>query len=441
MSQTIILGRYILINSEEGIMENWGVCIEANLISRVGSHEDLKREYPKAAIIDATDKIIAPGFINGHMHMYGILSHGITVDAAPTEFTSFLEDFWWPYVEDQLDHEMVKASTEMACVEMIKSGITTFYDCLEGPNSIPGALKVSAQVVEEAGMRGILSFEACERVDESNAELGLQENVDFIEWAKKNYKLVAGMMCIHTTFTCSKDFIKRAKQLSQKVGSKIHMHLSESVYEPEYSMDKYGKRPVDIYSELDYLDEDVVASQCVQLNNVEVEILAKAGTKAVHMPLSNCEVGGGVAPIPDMLEKGILVGLGTDGYINDFFEVMRGAFLIHKAYRQDPQVMPSSLVYKMATSMGANVLGFKKLGEIKQGYLADLITIDASLPTPLNSENIYDQLVLFKSSIDVKDVMINGKWIMQNREILSINEKQAIDKCQKAAKKMWNKHQ
>ncbi|MBS3969569.1 MAG: amidohydrolase [Clostridia bacterium] len=438
MSQIVIFGKYVLTSFEEGLKEDWGICVEGNLIRRVASNEDLKRLYPRADIIDATDKIIAPGFVNGHMHMYGILSHGITVDAAPTEFTSFLEDFWWPYVEDQLDHELIRASTKMACVEMIKSGITTFYDCLEGPNSIPGALRVAAEAVEEAGMRGILSFEACQRVSESNGELGLQENLEFIEWAKNNCRLVSGIMCIHTTFTCSMDFIKKAKQLAQQAGSRIHMHLSESVYEPEYCMGRYGKRPVEIYSDLDYLDENVIASQCVQLDSDEVIILARSGAKAVHMPLSNCEVGGGVAPVPDMLARGMVIGLGTDGYINNFFEVMRGAFLIHKAYRQNPQVMPASVVYQMATSMGAAALGFEKLGEIREGYLADIITLKADFPTPLNRENVYDQLVLFKSAGDVKDVMIDGKWVMRNRHLLTINEKQATNECQEAAKKMWN---
>lgn len=437
MSKTIILGKYVLKNLEEGLKEGWGVYVEGNLIKRVALNEELKRSYPDAEAIDATDKIIAPGFVNGHMHMYGILSHGITVDAAPTEFTSFLEDFWWPYVEDQLDHELVRVSTKMACIEMIKSGITTFYDCLEGPNSIPGALKVAAQVVEAIGMRGILSFEACQRVSESNGELGLQENQEFIEWAKNNCRLVSGIMCIHTTFTCSLDFIKRAKQLAQQAGSRIHMHLSESVYEPEYCMGRYGKRPVHIYRDLGYLDENVLASQCVQLDNDEVAVLAASGVKAVHMPLSNCEVGGGVAPVPDMLAKGMVIGLGTDGYINNFFEVMRGAFLIHKAYRQNPQVMPANIVYQMATSMGAEALGIEKLGEIKEGYLADLITIGADFPTPLNEKNIYDQLVLFKTAGDVKDVMIDGKWVMRNRQLLTVNEKQAMEECHSAAKKMW----
>ncbi|MEW6623348.1 MAG: amidohydrolase [Bacillota bacterium] len=437
MTQTLILGKYVLADAESGIKENWGICVEGKQIKEVGANEDLKNKYPQADIVDATDKIIAPGFINGHMHMYGVLSHGITVEALVTEFTSFLEDFWWPYVEDQIDHEMVKATTKMACLEMIKSGITTFYDCLEGPNSIPGALKAAAEEVDKAGLRGILSFEACQRQSEENAQLGLQENAEFIKWARENYELISGMMCIHTTFTCSKDYIKQAREMARELGAKIHMHLSESVYEPTYCKDKYGQTPVEIYNELGYLDEDVVASQGVQLSEEEMGVIARTGARVIHMPLSNCEVGGGVAPVPDLLEKGVIMGLGTDGYVNNFFEVMRGAFLIHKAYRQDPQTMPAHTVYKMATSMGAKALGFDNLGELKPGFAADVITIDALLPTPLNSHNIYDQLVLFRTATDVKDVMVNGKWVMRNRELLTLDEKEVFEDCHRAAKKMW----
>jgi len=140
--------------------------------------------------------------------------------------------------------------------------------------------------------------------------------------------LVQGLMSIHTLFTADQDYIMQAKAMADGLGCDIHMHLSESVYEPTWVMEKYGKRPVELYEEWGYLGPNVVASQGVQLSLAEIDILARRGVRVVHMPLSNCEVGGGVAPIPAYLEKGIVTGLGTDGYVNNFFEVMRGAFLI-----------------------------------------------------------------------------------------------------------------
>ncbi|GAI16074.1 unnamed protein product, partial [marine sediment metagenome] len=268
-----------------------------------------------------------------------------------------LENFWWPYVENRVNHRLIEITTLWACVEMIKSGITTFMDVLEGPNSIPGALEIEAEVVNQAGLRGILTFEACERMSKENGQLGLKENSDFVKRNNKPNNLVQGMMSVHTLFSAEQDYLLQAKEMADKLGCDIHMHLSESVYEPNWSLEKYGKRPVEVYNELNFLGPKVLASQGVQLEPNEINILAEKGVRLVHMPLSNCKVGGGIAPIPALLAKGIKTGLGTDGFINNFFEVMRGAFLIHKAYHQNPMIMPAKDVYKMATNGGAKALG------------------------------------------------------------------------------------
>lgn len=154
-------------------------------------------------VMELKGQIILPGFVNGHNHMYGFLSHGITADAMVTEFESFLDDFWWPYVEDCINHKLVEATTTWACVEMIDSGVTSFVDILEGPNSIPGVLEVERKIVEKSGLRGRLSFEACERMSKENGQLGLQENIEFVKKHNHPGELVQGLNSIHTLFTCS----------------------------------------------------------------------------------------------------------------------------------------------------------------------------------------------------------------------------------------------
>ena len=214
MGTLIIRGKYLL--SENGLQEDWSIKIKDNLIAAVGPDAEII-EAEGDEVLQMKDRLIVPGFINGHMHMYGVLSHGITAEALVTEFSSFLEDFWWPYVEDRLDHELVRITTEWACVEMINSGITCFADILEGPNSIPGALNIEAEVVRKAGLRGVLSFEACERSSSKNGEAGLIENAEFIR--KNNFEgsLIQGMMSVHTLFTSSKEFLMKAKNLSAHV--------------------------------------------------------------------------------------------------------------------------------------------------------------------------------------------------------------------------------
>ena len=435
MVATIIKGKYLM--SEEGLKEDWGVKIVKNRIFQVAPNSQIIA-HEEDIIIEAKEQIIAPGFVNGHMHMYGVLSHGITAETLVTEFSSFLKDFWWPYVENRLDHELAKITTKWACVEMIKSGITSFTDILEAPNSIPGALEVEGKEIKKAGLRAFLSFEACERISFDNGQLGLKENADFVKVNNKNGNLVQGMMSVHTLFTGSKEYMIQAKRMADELNCDIHMHLSESVFEPNWCLEKYGKRPVDVYEEIGYLDKNVFASQVVQVEDCELNTMVKRGIRAVSMPLSNCEVGGGVAPLSKMLEKGMQVGLGTDGYINNFFEVMRGAFLIHKAYMQDPQVMPAKDVYKMATSMGAEAMGLKDAGKLKEGYLADLITIDLDLPTPINEHNVYDQLILFRNPENVRDVMVDGKFLKRNGKLLTMNEENAKEEIKQATKKFWS---
>ena len=430
----VIKGSFLMM--EDGLKRDYGVRVVDNRIVEVRPNGELTVEAGDE-VIEAKDQIIMPGFVNGHNHMYGFLSHGITAEAMVTEFSSFLDDFWWPYVENRLNHELVEATTKMACVEMIESGVTSFVDILEGPNSIPGALEVEEKVVEDAGLRGWLSFEACQRMSEENGQLGLKENIDFFNKTKDTDSTVNGIVSIHTLFTCDKDYVKQAKKMADEAGSMIHMHLSESVFEPNWCKEHYNEKPVKIYEELGYLDENVLASQVVQCDDEELDILAKHGVNVVSMPISNCEVGGGFAPCQKMLDRGMTVGLGTDGYVNNFFEVMRGAFLMHKANEQDPQTMNAKSVYKMATSMGAKAIGLKDGGRIEEGALADIITVDTDIPTPVNEYNVYDQVILFTNPCNVVNVMCNGKWLKKDYELTTMDKKAIKKEMREVTQKFW----
>ncbi|MEG0590621.1 MAG: amidohydrolase family protein [Lachnospiraceae bacterium] len=420
----------------EGLKVDYGVRVEGERIIQIAPNHQLKIEEGDEVTV-LNNQIILPGFVNGHNHMYGFLSHGITAETMVTEFSSFLDDFWWPYVENRLNHELVEATTRWACVEMIESGVTSFVDILEGPNTIPGALEIEKNIVKDAGLRGRLSFEACERISLKNGQLGLKENIEFVKEYNHGNQLVKGINSIHTLFTCSPPFVSQAKKLADDNDCMVHMHLSESVFEPNWCMEHYGKTPVEVYEELGYLDSNVLASQVVQVKDMELDILAKHGVKVVSMPLSNCEVGGGFAPVTKMLERGMTVGLGTDGYVNNFFEVMRGAFLMHKANQQDPQVMSAECVYKMATCMGAKAIGIEETGSLKEGNFADMITVSTELPTPINTKNVYDQLVLFCNPEQVINVMGNGNWLKKEGQVVTLNKEKSRKELYEITKKFW----
>lgn len=437
MPVTLILGRMLWADTTQPPLPDWGVAVEGDRILATGTHDDLGMQFPEAQVVDATDCILTPAFVNAHHHMYGVLAHGIPLAAAPAGFWPFLEEFWWPRVEDRLDHELIAAATDWACLEMIRSGVTTFYDCLEAPNALPGALAVEAAVVRRRGLRGVLSFEATERVSRENGELGLRENADFVDACRETGDLVSGLICFHTTFTCPADFIRRAFALAAAREARVHMHLSEGTHEPEYCLEHFGLRTVAYYDQLDLLGPHVLASQCVQIDEDEVATLARHGVNVSHQPLSNCEVGGGFSPVPEMLAAGINVALGTDGYVNNFFEVMRAAALIPKARLLDPGVMPAHTAWTMATQNGARALGFADLGTLAPGQQADLLLVADSLPTPLEPHNLADQLLLWRNPWDLQGVMCAGRWLQYGGEVLDVDEEAVRARVVEAARRLW----
>ena len=436
----IIQPTWLISEPSKEPKQNWGVRVYDGKIQSVAPNEELEIKFSKDEIFLAKDKVLMPGFVNGHMHMYGVLAHGIPMESAPADFWSFLEKFWWPLVEDKIDHEMISSATEWLCSEMLLSGTTTFCDVLEAPLSLPDSLLLEKEIIEKRGLRALLSFEANERSGTQVAQKGIEENIRLIE---KNVEggLVSGFMSVHTTFTCSDDFLKQAFELAEANNVMFHAHCNEGAYEGDWCEKTFGHRTFEHYEKLGINGPRFLASQCVHLSEREIELISSSGTRCVHMPLSNCEVGGGIAPIPELLEKDVCISLGSDGYINDMFEVMRGAFLIHKARLQDPGTMLADQVFEMATLQGAKALGLDNVGALEPGFVADLQLIDANFPTPLSEENLIEQVILHRSGNHVDSVMIDGVWKLKNGEILGVDLEKQRESIHRQAKRLWGENE
>jgi 5-methylthioadenosine/S-adenosylhomocysteine deaminase len=438
MGSMIILPEWLITSPLEGPKAQWGIRVTGDCIMDVAKNDILRHRYPSDEIWEAHGQVLAPGFVDAHTHLYGVLAHGIPLEKAPSGFWPFLEEFWWPLVEDRLDQALIGAATNYRCAQMIRSGVTSFYDCTEAPYALPGVLQEQAEIVEKWGLRALLSFEATERVSSENGRLGVEENLAMIQAGQRDQNaIVKGMMCFHTTFTCPESFIKEAFELAESHGVLTHMHVSEGNYEPEYCLREFGLRPMFYYDKLGVLGPGMLASQCVQVSKEEIDLMVKRGVRVSHMPLSNCEVGGGIAPVPEMLSAGLTLGLGSDGYITDFFEVMRGAFLIHKASHCDPQVMPADQVWYLATEGGAKALGFDQVGRLAEGWQADLQLIEPHLPTPLAEHNLYEQLLLYCHQCDVQGTMIAGKVLMRAGEVVQADWDGLFKDTHAAAELLW----
>ena len=432
----VILPEFLIDQPGQPPRRGWGVHVVGNRIAAVAPHDELRR-LADAEILEAPHHTLSPGFVNAHAHLYGLLAHGLPLDKAPSGFWPFLQDFWWPLVEDRLDQEMICAATDAMLLELLASGVTTVYDCTEAPYALPGCLEAQAEVVRERGIRAVLSFEATERLSPENGQLGLAENAEFIRNCRRRGGLVSGLMCFHTTFSCSAPFIKQAFALGAELGVPVHMHCSEGVHEPDYALEHFGQRPMEYYEALGVAGPTMLASQCVQMSGREIELMARRGVRMAHMPLSNCEVGAGVAPVPELVDAGVTVGLGSDGYVNDFYEVLRGAFLIHKAHKQDPRVMPAPLVWHLATEGGARALGLQRVGRLAPGWQADLQLIDTNTPTPAEAHNLYDQLVLWRSHAHVRLVMVAGQVRVRDGVVLGADCAAIYGRAHAAARRLW----
>mgnify|MGYP000365952385 CR=1 FL=1 len=432
--ETLITDGIVVTSARGPVYKPGYVAISDGKILEVGPGHP--KNMTAQNLVNAENYIVLPGLISAHDHMYGVLAHGIPVNVKVESFWEFLYKFWWPYVEDRLDKRLVESAVRYAAVERLKTGTTAVSDILEAPNSLPGVLDVEAKVVAEAGLRAVLSFEATERCSLENGLHGLKENMEFIKTGDRYGGMVKGMHCIHTTFTCSPDFIQQCRRDADKTGAGIQIHFEEGIYETQVCLNRYGKYPAQLYEELGFWKDDVIASQCVKTTMEELDIMARRGVKVSHQPLSNGEVGGGIAPIPEMLERNIHVCLGTDGFITDMFEVMRNTWLIHKAAKENAAVLSAEEVFKMATENGATALKIKA-GKIETGYKADITILRNRFPTPITPENIVAQIVVYASGSWVDTVLVDGKIVVSGGKILTVDENKARDECIKSAAELW----
>lgn len=394
-------------------------------------------ELAATAVLDRTDCLLAPGLVNAHMHQYGVLSHGIPPAQGVVDFEGFLGDYWWPRVEDRITKREVLTTTRATMALMLRSGTTAFCDILEAPFCEPDTLEAQGEAIAAVGMRGVVSLESSERAGHENGQDCLAQNARAAA-AFANHPLVSGAICTHTTFTCPEAMIAQAADMARDLGCLYQFHLCESRYERDWAAAHLGCTPTEVYRRVGALGPSTLAAQCVKLGEGDLALLAGSGTLAAHLPISNCEVGGGFAPVPAMLEAGLRPGLGTDGYVNDMFQVMRAAFLVHKAACETTDVMGSREVFALATEGGAAAMGLARTGRLETGWAADLMAYRMGPQvTPINENNVYDQLVVFGQAANVRDVWVAGARLMDDGALTTLDEERDAAELRLVANDFW----
>ena len=439
----LIKNGYVVTMDKEGrLFKNGAVAVSGNRIVAVDKTSSIEQKYSAERVIDAAGKIVMPGIVVSHCHTHGQASMGMPAEVEMENFYDELAKWWWPFLEDQLKKEDVYALAKYAITEMAKNGVTTVDDVMEAPKDLPGVLDAEGKAFLEVGMRGLLAFEATERISKENGKLGIQENVNFIKkWNDKPDALLRGVMCVHTVFSCSPEMLKEVKELADKYNAWINLHVEESMYEVEYSKKHFGKLPFEHLRDIGFLGPNVLAAQCVNTSDKEIKILKEYDVKVSHNIQTNMVIGVGLAPVPKMIDEGITVSLGNDGFYLDMFETIRTVYITHKGVLKDQSVLPPKKVLEMATIDGARAVGLENdIGSLEVGKKADIIVVDLNEPVPLNNSNIYGNIVSFGMGKNVKYTIIDGKIVVENQKVLTVDEEKVRKEAYDATVRIWTRN-
>ena len=430
-SQSILIKNANILNpigNGQTETKNSDLLIVDDKISEISACID---ESSADKIIDASDKILMPGLVNTHTHISMSLLRGIADDL---ELDTWLNDHIWP-MEAHLCEEYCYIGALLGACEMIKSGTTTFSDMYFYMDGV-------ARAVDEIGMRAVLSYGMIDFGIEEKRENEFKENIALI---KNHHNTADGRITArfgpHSCYTASVDLLERVRKEADKYDVGIHIHMNETMKEINDVGEAHdNKRPFELLDSIDFLGEDVVAAHCVWLDENEIKLIKDNDVKVSHNPCSNMKLASGAAPVGELLSQGICVGLGTDGASSnnnlDMFDEMKFASLLQKVSTLDPKVLNADEVINMATINGARSLGIDA-GTIAVGKKADLILVDTNHPNMTPQSNaLASNLVYSANGSNVDTTICNGKVLMENRKLLSVDEDKILSEAKRAILEM-----
>ncbi len=370
-------------------------------------------------VIDGTNKITMPGLINTHSHVAMTLLRGVGDDQS---LQTWLEEYIWPK-EAKLDDELVYLGSKLAMAEMIKTGTTTF-------NDMYFRMEETAKAVDESGMRAVLGYGMIDLFDEEKMKSELRVSERLIKNCHNTCQnRITVAVAPHAPYTCSEELLVKSKELADKKDLKLHIHVSETKKEVEDITNDKNATPFKYLDNIGILDSDTIAAHGVWTTSEEMDILKEKDVSIAHNPSSNMKLASGIAPVTEYLEKGINVGIGTDGVSSnnnlDMFSEMKLTAFLQKVKTLNPQVLPTRDTFKMATENGAKALGINA-GAIREGKLADIIMVDTMVPHMTPQRNPLSNIVYASLGTDVDTVICNGQLLMENKELKTINEEEII---------------
>ncbi len=427
----------LTMDKDFNIYDPGAVVVEGDSIVAVGHEEKILKEFQSDDLVDCKQKILMPGLINAHTHVPMTLLRGLADDL---RLDVWLMGYMMPVEREFVSPEFVRLGTKLACAECIRSGVTTFVDMYYYESDV-------AKATAEAGLRAICSQSVLKfpSPDATYYEEALADAEEFIKtW--KDHPLIVPSIAPHAPYTCTDEIYRASTELAVKYDVPLHTHIAETAGEVEDIREEFGMPVVPYVRKRGIFDAKVIAAHCVHIDEGEMRELKKHKAGVAHNPSSNLKLASGFANVTRMLELGVNVGIGTDGPASnndlDMVEEMRLASMIAKASSGDPTALPARQTLAMATSMGAKAVHMNHItGSLVPGKRADMILIDInklhnSPKFERDQEGLYAQVIYASKSTDISDMMVNGKWLMRDHVLLTLDEAQLMNEAQDYAKKI-----
>jgi len=414
----ILGGTVVTMDANRRVLEDGGIAISAGRIVAIGPRVEIERGYQSQTTIDAKGKLITPGLINGHTHIPMVLFRGLADDL---DLQDWLTKYIFPAEAKNVSEEFVRVGTRLGLAEMIRGGTTTYCDMYYFEDAI-------ADETSKAGVRGVLGETVIDFPVADN-----KTNADAMAYVEKFVKrwqgndLIVPAIAPHAPYTVSEEHLRAARAFSDRTGAPIVTHVSETKKELEDSLKAKNGSPVQYLERIGFLNDKVIAAHMVWPQGDDLETLKRRGVGVIHNPQSNMKLASGVAPVPKMLAEGLLVGLGTDGAASNndlnIWEEMDTVAKLHKVFSGDPKIISALQAFELATIRGAQALHLdKEIGSLETGKRADLLLIERDSLNQTPMYNLYSDLVYATKANDVETVIINGRIVMRDCKLLTLDE-------------------
>ncbi len=437
----IIKGGVVITNDQaNNFYEDGAVVIKDNVIVDIGETSEILSIYEDDEIIDASGKVVMPGLICAHSHIYSTYARGMAVSKPTDNFMHVLENQWWA-LDKTLTLEDVKLNGLVTYMESVANGVTTLIDHHAGPNSIEGSLFTLADAAEEVGIRTSLCYEVSDRDGLEKRDLGIAENINWIKESQKRDDMFSGLFGIHASFTVSDETLEKSRETMDGLYDGYHIHVAEGLDDQWITLKNNGKRCVERLEGFDIFSPRTLSVHNVHINSREMDILKHHDAVAIFNPESNMNNAVGCPPVLEMINRGITVGLGSDAFTNDMFESMKVSNILLAHNSCDPTKGFSETLHMQFKNNPLIMERYleKPVGRLEKDAYADIIMLDYDPVTPLNANNWGGHVLFGLTGRLVSDSIINGKFVMRNREMTNVDRPMIHAKSRERAREIWPK--